>query len=590
MNVLRPIYQRSILFFTAIVLRLFLGYVFFGGVDTKCYIDMARLVVTHQWLSPQMIWNIFPTCCLPLWLSSLICVKTGWPVAFCVKLMPICFDALIAVLIYDIVRKYRPDGALRAGMIYALSPVGMLVASIHGQWDAVVIFLLMLSFYIREFYADSLSKYFLFGVLFALSFLLKTYTLVFMVFFFSPLYDVKRDLGKIYTFLKWVLFTLALVLVSFFVMFKCQKTLTIQQFLLSIVNACNTQIFLLVMGLFSLLGLYLFYTFYKTASIRCKNYITYQAVALLGLGITVSFCFSLFSFYGFNLFTLVDTVLRYGNQAAPSLGFPLAPMVKQSWLFCLLKNRFWLLLPISVFAFYYHMGKITVFQGIGMSFALILGLSGLVANYYMWLFPFLLILGLYTCASMYNIAVTTFFVFYYANPLANEKFPYKSILSFVSLKNFSWLMPSQFFTQESWVHLLRAFNHYIIPCTCLVSAGYAMYIYLFKQTKAESSRMEQGSPYKNGYVLILASLLLTMVFLTMLFNASDFALQFEQFISDMYQQYAVTTFQTHIVGAFPACSYGNISIVLLGLGTICSFLLVKTFKCYHLRKNVKGAL
>jgi hypothetical protein len=89
-------------------------------------------------------------------------------------------------LIYDVVKKSRPEMSFKSGMLYALIPVAIINNSIHGQFDSVFLFFLILSFYIREFYSESKKKYFMFGAMLALSFTVKPVSLIFLLLLFTP--------------------------------------------------------------------------------------------------------------------------------------------------------------------------------------------------------------------------------------------------------------------------------------------------------------------------------------------------------------------------------------------------------------------
>jgi hypothetical protein len=182
--------------------------------------------------------------------------------------------------------------------------------------------------------------------------------------------------------------------------------------------------------------------------------------------------------------------LRYGNQAAPIFGLPFAWPIAGTSLALFLKNRLWTVLVIGLLSILYYQNKIDIFNTVLISFAFILGVSGLYCQYLVWLVPCLLVTGWYRLSALYNLAVSLLFLLYYTNPLANANFPYEGMLSFSALHQFAWLMPYEWLTHPSLVILIRALTNYIIPIICLSICGYI----LFKALRNHSSYGSTSSP------------------------------------------------------------------------------------------------
>lgn len=118
-----------------------------------------------------------------LWFGGVVAVWSPLPLPLCLKLAPILFDSLLAVLVFDLANRLTPRVAFRAGLLYATSPVALLITSFHGQWDAIALFFLLLAFGVREG-GDSLNRReACFGAFFGLSLLIKPIALPFLLLF-----------------------------------------------------------------------------------------------------------------------------------------------------------------------------------------------------------------------------------------------------------------------------------------------------------------------------------------------------------------------------------------------------------------------
>ncbi len=177
--------NRLIIAMVALIVRLIPAFLYYGSWDVGAFATLLQHTLDNN-LAGLSDLNYFPTIAIYLWFAGLIASITPLPLAFCIKLIPLLFDACIALLIYDIVRKRMFKSAFQVGLLYALCPVPIMIISIHGQWDSLFLFFLLLSFYIREFVPDSVLKYASFGVLFGYAILLKPVALLFSPFFFSP--------------------------------------------------------------------------------------------------------------------------------------------------------------------------------------------------------------------------------------------------------------------------------------------------------------------------------------------------------------------------------------------------------------------
>jgi hypothetical protein len=131
--------RRVAVFATALVIRCAVAAVAFGSVETIAnFRDTVRLLSGFKISAPYL-----PAIELWLWAGSVITYSTSLPVAFAHKFLPIFFDALIALLLFDAARDART--ALRRGLLYAFAVVPIIVCAIQPQWDSVFVYFLLLA-------------------------------------------------------------------------------------------------------------------------------------------------------------------------------------------------------------------------------------------------------------------------------------------------------------------------------------------------------------------------------------------------------------------------------------------------------------
>lgn len=175
--------EKIIVFTAAFLMRVILGGIFFGSIDISVSTQDGANVLGGGLLTYL---PYFPVIHMFLWFGGIINILTPLAATLCQKLIPILFDSLLAVLIYDILKRKSPELSFKTGLLYALSPVAIIHNSFHGQWDSICLFFLVLAFYIRDCFKENRVKYILFGILFGMSFLIKPMTLTFLIVFFKP--------------------------------------------------------------------------------------------------------------------------------------------------------------------------------------------------------------------------------------------------------------------------------------------------------------------------------------------------------------------------------------------------------------------
>jgi hypothetical protein len=154
-------------FVVAAASRLLIASLFFGSVDiVNDTVDSARMLDGNLFSARV---PYLPGIHLLLWIGGQLAARTGLPVALCFKLFPCLFDSLIAVMI----ALWSPDRArsLRLGFLYAFVPVPVIVVALHGQWDSIFLYFLVLSVFLLRL--GTKSGDFLAGVAFVLSVIVK---------------------------------------------------------------------------------------------------------------------------------------------------------------------------------------------------------------------------------------------------------------------------------------------------------------------------------------------------------------------------------------------------------------------------------
>ena len=161
--------------FGALLLRLIAAALFFGSVDTINLIKNSITLVEGK----SVLLPYFPTVNALIWLGGVLAAYTPLPFPLCLKLVPILFDSLIAALVYELVARTVPGLATRAGWLYAVCPVALLINGFHGHWDSIALFFLLLGFAFRS--GNGLGGEFLFGLSFSVSLLVKPIALPFLL-------------------------------------------------------------------------------------------------------------------------------------------------------------------------------------------------------------------------------------------------------------------------------------------------------------------------------------------------------------------------------------------------------------------------
>lgn len=462
--------QQKIILFSALFMRIITGWMFFGSVDLTTVIHNLNLEI-FSGNSTGYFLPYFPVMPALFWFGAIIGMKTPLPFAFGYKIVPLIFDSLIALLIFDIMTKRKRPSAFKAAMLYALSPLCLLVTCIHFQWDALPLFFLMLAFYTRDYHRPSLVTHFLCGLFFACSLLLKPIALIFLPLLISPRAGFQKECNDWLPFFAASLTFFGLLMLIAYACFKFSS--------INIVGFLYHASLPLTLSL----GIYGAGTLYWIAKKKPRlslqhdfnMYITLQGATIVGFCTALLVSFSLFIWFGFDLIQRIEWILRYMNQGVQVFGLPFAYPFNSGLIKVILKNRFWLMGLISIITVYYYTSKINTFDAILYSYALVLGFSGLGCQYLLWVLPFLLISNTHKLSGIYNFAASTFLTLYCAHPFANP-IPYQNTGSFVPLKSFKWLAPPEFFTHKAALSVMHIIGNYLIPFASLTIAAYGAFL------------------------------------------------------------------------------------------------------------------
>lgn len=540
--------HHIILFLVAISIRSTLGYIFLGGIDALQSIKLSKEIFNgdiHAYLP------YFPGLSPFFWLGGILLSKTFLPLTFCFKCMQILIDSVMACLIYDVVKKKNIHLAFHAGMLYAISPISIFVNSILGQWGSILLFFLLLAFYLQTFYKDSALKYVIFGFVFALSTLIKPLSLAFLLFFFVPRKKIIQELRHGARVIQGLAILFIIVGISFFVLFKTSNCS-----LQNVVSITQTHILPIILGIAIIVIPSIFFIM-KNLKPRANfwKYIQHQLAALVSFKITLMLSLLIFAFLGYNIVTMLDTILRYLNQGVQLFGLPFTSIFKHPLLNVAIRNRIWIMGIIGFISYRYYTQKIDIFRALLISFAFILGFSGLSAQYLLWPIPFLLIVGWYKLAAAYNLICTSFCLLYYVHPMSNPAVPYQSTAAFAPLKTLSFLSPPHFLTHNFVPFFINALGNYLIPLISLAIAFYGIYTAHKLTIKNKNpSLQEKLIPLKNPYLLFTIGLGATLFALYLIFNTTIPAEQFQLLADTKLMLYDFQRIQGRLVANYAHAS------------------------------------
>lgn len=135
----------------------------------------------YPYLPFQMYWS---------GLSLIVSEKTHISFNSLVRLAPICADILIGLLIYSVTSKTtKHELAFWSGLLYVVNPLAIYVSAYHGQFDAIPIFMILLSFMYATANHPKLS-----GLWLGLGVLTKSWPILALPQYWNAFRDWKRKI------------------------------------------------------------------------------------------------------------------------------------------------------------------------------------------------------------------------------------------------------------------------------------------------------------------------------------------------------------------------------------------------------------
>lgn len=107
---------------------------FFGSVDI---INSIELTINAAEGDGSLIATLpyLPVVPILHWVVSELTHYIPMPVGFAYKLLPVVYDSFLAILVYDIALARNVERPLTTGLLYAVSPIAIIITSLHGQVD-----------------------------------------------------------------------------------------------------------------------------------------------------------------------------------------------------------------------------------------------------------------------------------------------------------------------------------------------------------------------------------------------------------------------------------------------------------------------
>jgi len=173
------------IFFIAIFIRLIGLYLFrnVSNYDLQSYVEVGELTLKGINIYPNIANLHHPYLPFFLYIEAFAFYlgQTKIIVITIIKVINIIFDLGILNLVYRLSKKNQ-----RTAFLYAINPVTILITTLHGQFDVIPVFFILLAIYL-------LKKKKEFGAVLSFSFaiMIKTWPLLFVVILYKRLKDKK---------------------------------------------------------------------------------------------------------------------------------------------------------------------------------------------------------------------------------------------------------------------------------------------------------------------------------------------------------------------------------------------------------------
>lgn len=169
-----------LIFFLGLIIRLVILYIFrnASNFDIESYRIVGKLILDNTNIYPDIARLHHPYLPFYLYIEAAAIFLSQFniePIIF-LKTINIVFDMGVLLLVYKLSNENT-----KKTLLYAINPVTILISTLHGQFDAIPIFLILLSFYLIKLKKELLSVF-----IFSTAILTKTWPilLIFQIFHF----------------------------------------------------------------------------------------------------------------------------------------------------------------------------------------------------------------------------------------------------------------------------------------------------------------------------------------------------------------------------------------------------------------------
>ena len=567
--------RRWLLFIAALSFRIAWEYIFWGGCDLEIWQKINICLADNR----SYFLPYFPFVEWFIWLGGILSTYNIFPIHFCYKNFPLLFDALTAVLLYDLRKKlHSPAAAFKGALLYTFSPIAICSIALHAQWDSITIFFLLAAFYVSSFYQDSYLKYALYGLLFTLSFLVKPITLLFVCIFLAPYQGLLKELKDFLIPVILGIGSTALWGAAILINFKFNFFNPTAAFIASLaLSALAIVIYGGIVGK----------RIWAQSSLTFKRYLLFQLAAVGGVVLTLAAYAGILFLLKINFFQACNTVLRYSNRGTIIFGFPFMSIFNEGTIGAIVKNRMLLLVALAPIVLFYYTSRISTFPTLTLLYLFTLAFSALVQHYLVWPVALLLAGRFYKSLAFYNLVAVFIAGMYYLHPYSFAGEAFQNTTGFIPLKNFAFLSPSAFFIKDFFLTAFLICANYLLP---LLFLGIGLYVlYNSYKTNRPIQTHHLNSPlYKNftssPYCVPPLLVILCGGFIHLFLSSTITPTLVENSFIDRAREYAhIVAMGRYFYNPALACFF-NIGVILV------VFTISWNFMCYRKQKDFPNSI
>lgn len=169
---------------TMLFLKLLLSYYAYGTNDIANFIKFAGIINKYgafKIYALDATYNHSPLISYFLKAISFLSIKTSLSFQFLFRLLPILADYAAIFVLWGLLNKYGRENRLLICLLFAFSPINIIISAFHGNTDTVFVFFILFAVYLVEQEQFSLA-----GLFYGLSICIKIVPLMLLpVFFFN---------------------------------------------------------------------------------------------------------------------------------------------------------------------------------------------------------------------------------------------------------------------------------------------------------------------------------------------------------------------------------------------------------------------